>query len=107
MFAIIRLYLYAYLFIITSLIIGSLSVCAAVISILVHHPVSIFSFLTSYEVTIESDSIVINFVSFTLYVQATVFFLAPFGKFILNLGQSHVFHPVKLIGNKLRFRVLL
>ena len=48
-----------------------------------------------------------NLFSLTLYVQATVFFLAPFGKFIPNLGQSHVFYAVKLIGNKLRFRVLL
>ena len=73
----------------------------------VHHPVSIFSFLTSYEVTIASDSIVINFVSLTSYVQATVFFLVPFDKFILNFDQSHVFRSVKLIGNKLSFRVLL
>ena len=107
MFAIIRLYLYVYLFIITSLITGPLSVCAAIISTPVHHPMSIFSFLTSYEVTIACNSIVIYFVSFTLYAQATVFFLVPLGKFILNSGQNHVFHVVKTIGSKLRFRVLL
>ena len=79
MFAIIRLYLYGYLFIITSLITGPPSVCAAVTSTLVHPPVSIFSFLTSYdEVTTASDSIVINFVSLTLYVQAIVFFSCTF-----------------------------
>ena len=107
MFAIIRLYLYACLFIITSLITGPLSVCAAVISTLVHHPISILSFLTSYEVTIASDSIVINFVLLTSYAQAAVFFLLPFGKFIPNFGQNHAFHTVKLIGSKLSFRVLL
>ena len=107
MFAIIRLYLYVYLFIITSLITGPLSVCAAIISTPVHHPMSIFSFLTSYEVTIACNSIVIYFVSFTLYAQATVSFLVPLGKFILNSGQNHVFHVVKTIGSKLRFRVLL
>ena len=83
-----------YLFIITSLITGPLSVCAAVISTLVHHPISIFSFLTSYEVTIASDSIVINFVSLTLYAQATVLFLVPFDKFILSFGQNHAFYAV-------------
>ena len=78
LFAIICLYLYAYLFIITSLITGPLSVCATVISTPVHHPISIFSFLTSYEVTIASDSIIANFVSLTLYAQATVFFSCTF-----------------------------
>ena len=71
-------------FIITSLITGPLLVCAAVISALVHHYISIFSFLTSSEVAIASDSIVINFVSLTLYTQATVLFLVPLGKFILS-----------------------
>ena len=100
MFAIIRLYLYAYLFVITSLISGPLSVCAAVISTLVHHFTSIFP---SHEVTIAFDSIVINFILLTLYAYAAVFFVVPFGKFILNFGQNHAFHAVELIGNKLRF----
>ena len=107
MFAIISLYLYAYLFISTSLITGPLSVCAAVTSTLVRHPISIFSFQTSYEVTIAPDCIVINFVSLTLYAQATVFFLVPFSKFILSFGQNHAFHAVELIGSNPRFRVLL
>ena len=104
MFVIIRLYLYAYFFIIISLITGLLSVCAAVISALVHHPISMFSFVTSHEVAIASDSIIVNFVSLTLYAQATVFFLVPFGKFILCFGQNHAFHVLELTGSKLRIQ---
>ena len=95
-FLILHLYFYVYLFIAVTLITGPLSVCVAAATTIIYHPETVLSYFVSYNGILILDSVVSNFVSLTLYVQATVFFLKPLGKFILQIGHGYIFRLTKL-----------
>ena len=95
-FFILRLYFYVYLFIAVTLITGPLSVCVAAATTIIYDLETVLSYLVSCNGILIPDSVVSNFVSLTLYVQATVFFLKPLGKFILQIGHGYIFQLTKL-----------
>ena len=94
-FLILRLYFYVYLFIAVTLITGPLSACVAAATTIIYHPETVLSYFVSYNGILIPDSVVSNFVSLTLYVQATVFFPKPLGKFILQIGHGYIFRLTK------------
>ena len=73
-FLILRLYFYVYMIIAVTLITGPLSVCVAAATTIIYHPETVLSYFVSYNRILIPDSVVSNFVSLTLYVQATFFF---------------------------------
>ena len=73
-FLILRLYFYVYRFITVTLITGPLSVCVTAATTIIYHPETVLSYFVSCNGILIPDSVVSNFVSLTLYVQATFFF---------------------------------
>ena len=91
-FSILRIFLYLYLFIITSLTIGPLSVCARVIlNVFRFEKLSLSPWLNQ-NTLILSHSLHASFASLTVHTQATIYFLLHVTKLCLTSVNYHIFY---------------
>ena len=86
-FSILRIFLYLYLFIISSLATGQLSVCATVILIVFRLKKLSLSPWLNKNTLILSYSLLANFASLTVHTKATIYFLLH----VIKIGPKKIF----------------